>query len=99
MSVRLQHCLDHANKFQQPNCLLGIVPQPTNSRLSETNENTAIILCVPLLRVNLETLEQKHTSGVDAMLSFFVCLCHQHCNTKPIIYHIYLLYKCCAWFV
>ena len=41
MSVRWQHCIDQAdNNIQKPgdspDCLLGVVPQPTESRLSET---------------------------------------------------------------
>ena len=42
MSVRWQHCIDHADKIniqkpgESPDCLLGVVPQPTDSRLSET---------------------------------------------------------------
>ena len=40
MSVRWQHCIDHADTKQKPlmrpDCLLGVVPQPTDSRLSET---------------------------------------------------------------
>ena len=41
MSVRWRHCIDHADTKQKPlmrpDCLLGVVPQPTDSRLSETN--------------------------------------------------------------
>ena len=40
MSVRGQHCIDHAVTKQKPlmapDCLLGVVPQPIGSRLSET---------------------------------------------------------------
>ena len=40
MSVRWHHCIDHADTKQKPlmgpDCLLGVVPQPTDSRLSET---------------------------------------------------------------
>ena len=40
MSVRWQHRIDHADTKQKPevvpDCLLGVVPQPTDSRLSET---------------------------------------------------------------
>ena len=39
--MRRQHCLDHADNIQKPakssDCLLGVVTQPTNSRLSETS--------------------------------------------------------------
>ena len=39
MSVRCQHCIDHANKIniQKLADLLGVVPQPTDSQLSETS--------------------------------------------------------------
>ena len=40
MSVRWQHCIDHADKYSKPtdspDCLPGVVPKPTDSRLSET---------------------------------------------------------------
>ena len=40
VSVRWRHCIDHADTKQKPlmrpDCLLGVVPQPTDSRLSET---------------------------------------------------------------
>ena len=39
MSVKWQHCMDHAEKIRKstdsPDCLLGVVTQPTDSRLSE----------------------------------------------------------------
>ena len=39
--MRWLHCLDHADNIQKPadsqDCLLDVVPQPTDSRLSETN--------------------------------------------------------------
>ena len=39
MSVRWQHCLDHVDNIQKPenspDCLIGVVTQPTDSRLSE----------------------------------------------------------------
>ena len=42
MSVRWRHCIDHADTKQKPlmrpDCLLRVVPQPTDSRLSETND-------------------------------------------------------------
>ena len=42
MSVRWQHCIDLADTKQKPlmwpDCLLGVVPQPTDSRLSETSQ-------------------------------------------------------------
>ena len=45
MSVRWRHCIDHADTKQKPlmrpDCLLGVVPQPTDSRLSETNTDGA----------------------------------------------------------
>ena len=56
MSVRWQHCLDHADDIQNPaespDCLLGVVKQPTDSRLSETNYEFALILSnrIDLLR-------------------------------------------------
>ena len=38
--MRWQHCTDHADNIQKsaesPDCLLGVVTQPTDSRLSET---------------------------------------------------------------
>ena len=41
VSVRWQHCIDHAVNKQmpekRPDGLLGVIPQPTDSRLSETN--------------------------------------------------------------
>ena len=42
MSVRGQHCIDHGPDTKQkslmgPDCLLGVVPQPIGSRLSETS--------------------------------------------------------------
>ena len=41
MSVRWHHCIDHADTKQKPqmgpDCLFGVVPQPTDSRLSETS--------------------------------------------------------------
>ena len=41
MSVRCQHYIDHADNIQKaaesPDCLLGVVTQPTDSRLSETS--------------------------------------------------------------
>ena len=48
VSVRWQHCIDHADKQTNagkgPDCLIGVVPQPTDSRVSETshpiNEST-----------------------------------------------------------
>ena len=46
VSVKWQHCLDHADNIQKPaklsDCLLGLVPQPTDSRLSETNAFMAL---------------------------------------------------------
>ena len=44
VSVRWRHCIDDADTKQKPlmkpDCLLGVVPQPTDSRLSET-----IVVC------------------------------------------------------
>ena len=46
MSVRWQHCIDHADKYlkaaESPDCLLGVVPQPTDSLLSETSMSSEI---------------------------------------------------------
>ena len=46
MSVRWQPCIDHADTKQKPlmgpDCLLGVVPQPTDSRLSETSDLQAM---------------------------------------------------------
>ena len=43
--MRWQHCIDHADTKQKPlmgpDCLLGVVPQPTDSRLSETRSTDA----------------------------------------------------------
>ena len=40
------YCIDHADTKQKPlmkpDCLLGVVPQPTDSRLSETKCSHAI---------------------------------------------------------
>ena len=45
VSVRWRHCIDHADTKQKPlmkpDCLLGVVPQPTDSRLSETTDHLA----------------------------------------------------------
>ena len=41
MSVRWQHCIDHADKIQKTakssDYPLGVVPHPTDSRLNEIN--------------------------------------------------------------
>ena len=41
MSVRWKHCINHADKQtkaeKSPECLIGVVPQPTDSRLNETS--------------------------------------------------------------
>ena len=41
VSLRWRHWIDHADTKQKPlmkpDCLLGVVPQPTDSRLSETS--------------------------------------------------------------
>ena len=42
VSEKLHNCIDHADKYSKPgyllDCLLGVIPQPTDSRLSETSE-------------------------------------------------------------
>ena len=38
MSVRWQHCVDHADKYSKE-CLLGVVSQPIDSRLSENKSD------------------------------------------------------------
>ena len=42
-TVRWRHCIDDADTKQKPlmkpDCLLGVVPQPTDSRSSETTRN------------------------------------------------------------
>ena len=56
MSARWQHCLDHADHIQKPakapDCLLGVVTQPIDSRLSETTriiiiamDDSSYVLC------------------------------------------------------
>ena len=58
MSVRGQHCIDHADTKQKPlmgpDCLLGVVPQPTGSRLSET------ILCNDLFSSSDDDDQHRH---------------------------------------
>ena len=52
--MRWQHCLDHVDNIQKltesPGCLLGVVTQSTDSRLSKTNvrhdEGIAIVSLV-----------------------------------------------------
>ena len=48
MSVRWQNCIDHADKqtkpTKSPDCLLGVVPQLTDSRLSETSPSEAAVV-------------------------------------------------------
>ena len=43
--MRWRHCTDHADTKQKPlmrpDCLLGVVPQPADSRLCETNSKIA----------------------------------------------------------
>ena len=50
MSVRWLHCLDHADNIQKPaespDCLHGVVTQPTDSRLSETSDAREIVSIV-----------------------------------------------------
>ena len=65
MSVRWQHCIDHADKIniqkpaELPDCLLGVVPRPTDSRLGEArqhqmaNSNLAIILWLPQVSIKV----------------------------------------------
>ena len=52
MSVRWQHGIDHADKIQKPgespDCVLGVVPQPTDSRLSETTCECVIFQCAQI---------------------------------------------------
>ena len=55
MSVRWHHCIDHADTKQKPqmgsDCLLGVVPQPTDSRLSETIVRPAVVDLVGFLHL------------------------------------------------
>ena len=71
MSVRWQHSIAHVVNIQKPGhssgCLLGLVPQPTDSRLSETSicaysnfledniscelQNSQWMVCYPLINV------------------------------------------------
>ena len=45
--MRWQHCLDHADNIEKPtkspDCLAGVVMQPTDSRLSKTNFAQALL--------------------------------------------------------
>ena len=56
--MRWQHCLDHADNIQKPaksDCLLGVVTQPTDCRLSET-------------RLEHEPVDDRHVSpGLDEL--------------------------------
>ena len=51
MSVRWRHCIDHADTKQKPlmrpDCLLGVVPQSTDSRLSETTAQPDLAVTHP----------------------------------------------------
>ena len=68
MSVRWRHCIDHADTKQKPlmrpDCLLGVVPQPTDSRLSETTQ----------LSSRRSSAADRHSVKRDSALSWFVIL-------------------------
>ena len=106
MSVRWHHCIDHADTKQKPltgpDCLLGVVPQPTDSRLSETScrddartksqrkKSQPLVLDVGVQTFLIYTC--MHGSVPWFMYSFCIHTYHHHAQLLDAAYTIMLFW-------
>ena len=71
VSVRWRHWIDHADTKQKPlmkpDCLIGVVPQPTDSRLSETTDRA-------------ETADHIHKDSIDWYAPYLQAYDRKYCR-------------------
>ena len=89
--MRWQHCLAHADSIQtpvkSPDCLLGVVTQPSDSRLSETS--TVSVLSCYTIRVRALCVEEPQLGLISS--GHTVYLLPTRYNDAPVNYVVTII--------